>query len=1550
VRLQKIFATWLLIWFLLTAFSSVSAKEPEAYFSLSSDRTYLPGEKVKIRVYANGVNALEFRVYRIDDPAAFFEKLDDVHSFGHVTSEGPIEEKTWIERFHDWKGSLWYRVRDFMRSQYSPQSRAKIREAQAEAQRSKISTATEFAMVPLLNSRQLVARWREEASSGVISENSEIPIDLKSGVYIVESTDGTLRAYTVLIVSKLGLVTKTAPGQLLAYTVDRHSGAPVQNASVLLWGSKKEVVHLTSDASGLSESPIQDYKLENTWILAQHGDDVGIVAPYSLNLSSDSGRDWTGFVYTDRPVYRPGHTVHLKGILRNRSGDRYKMPAGVQVQVAVNDPTSKTVFQKNLTLSAMGTVHADFDIPAGAALGYYSISISTQSSEGGGANGSFDVEEYKKPEYQVKVTPEKPLVLQGDPINATIDSRYYFGEPVANAKVSYVVHVSDYWSPYFDEDQEDMPQQDTEEGGGEEGDYDAGSQVSQQTGQLDANGQLKITIPTRITKTKSDVRYRVEARVMDASNREISGFNYVLVPYGSFKVGISAQSYFYRLGDTARFNVEARDYDGKPIQTPVHVEIFRYDWRKPREKERPIQSTDSQTDSNGLANVSFKIPTAGDFNVRVTATTPENRQVSGATGLWVEGRGSDWFSGESREIKIIPDKKSYSVGDTAKLLLMTGVADAHILITTEGHSIQSHQIVTATGPSVNVEIPITADCQPNIYVGAVFVRDDQLYQASKDLKVPAVEQKLDIQIQPSKPQFQPGENASYAITVKDSKGKPVAGEFSIGVVDEAIYAIRPDNADIMSAFYGNRWTEVQTESSLGFYFHGEAGKKQMPIAGLGRAYRALAQLKPAETLVQPKIRKAFPDTALWISDVKTDANGHAQTNVTFPDSLTTWRTTVRGVTSDTKVGSAVQRVIVRKNLMVRLAVPRFFRQGDEVTVSAIVHNYLEDTKTVKVSLDVTGLDVLQGATTDITVPSKGEAKVDWRVKAQNVRGASLTTKALTNEESDAMELDLPVVPFGVKMADSKSGSVAGASGQQDATITFPAGTELSSHSLDLSVTPSVAGTIFGALDYLTSYPYGCTEQTMSSFLPNIVVAKAAQDLGLKTTINQDELKQKIRAGMDRLYDFQHDDGGWGWWKDDESAVFMTAYVVSGLSQAQAAGYDVKDGVISRGQEWLKGALKKYPNMRVELRAYVAYALAQSGSKDENLLNTIWDRRAKGSAQALALTGLTLQMAGDSRAKTVADELENQAKSSDVEAWWEGTYDYLMEFEIDDSPETTAYAIKLLSLVKPQSPLLPKAAFWLATHRADGYFWYSTKQTAMVIFGLTDYLKASHELNADFTVEVSLNDKTVLTRKFTAADTTSAAAPAIHLTFDQFAAGENKIHVRKTGQGRLYWSARGEYYSTEKKDIQSNRIALSITREYFRLTPQTENERIVYKLDPLTGTVQPGDVIAVKLNIGGSDWRYLLIEDPIPAGMEFIERDDLYEIKDRPGWWEYWFSRREFHDDRAAFFQTYFSGRHDYFYLLKVVEPGKFRVSPALVQPMYQPSIISTTDTTQVEVK
>ena len=125
-----------------------------------------------------------------------------------------------------------------------------------------------------------------------------------------------------------------------------------------------------------------------------------------------------------------------------------------------------------------------------------------------------------------------------------------------------------------------------------------------------------------------------------------------------------------------------------------------------------------------------------------------------------------------------------------------------------------------------------------------------------------------------------------------------------------------------------------------------------------------------------------------------------------------------------------------------------------------------------------------------------------------------------------------------------------------------------SRTLTITVAPSVAGTVFSALGYLTSYPWGCTEQTMSSFLPDLIVSQAIDKLKLKSPIDRKQLNDMVQAGIERLYSFQHDDGGWGWWPDDPSRVFMTAYVVSGLGQAKDAGRTIDDDKLNKGRAWL----------------------------------------------------------------------------------------------------------------------------------------------------------------------------------------------------------------------------------------------------------------------------------------------------------------------------------------------------------------------------------------------
>jgi uncharacterized protein YfaS (alpha-2-macroglobulin family) len=359
------------------------------------------------------------------------------------------------------------------------------------------------------------------------------------------------------------------------------------------------------------------------------------------------------------------------------------------------------------------------------------------------------------------------------------------------------------------------------------------------------------------------------------------------------------------------------------------------------------------------------------------------------------------------------------------------------------------------------------------------------------------------------------------------------------------------------------------------------------------------------------------------------------------------------------------------------------------------------------------VDVIAGQTQKINIPAKGESFVDWRVKARATGNVTLTAKALTNEESDALEMTLPVLPFGVKQRAATAGVIFSGDGQNQWAYGYPAASDAGTRGLTVTIAPSVAGTVFDALDYLTSYPWGCTEQTMSSFLPDLVVSEAVDKLGVKSPIDKATLNDMIHAGMERLSSYQHDDGGWGWWPDDESRVFMTAYVVSGLGQAKNAGFKIDEQRFNKGRDWLISALVGHPDMISDLRAYVVYALTTTGNTPTEYLNKAWSSRDKLSDEGLALLGLALDAAQDSRAHDAAMQLEKRAKTTDSDAYWTGTYDGMLEYWDDTSAETTAFALKLLVRLDRGSGLLPRAAQWLGKHR-DGDYWYSTKQTAMVI--------------------------------------------------------------------------------------------------------------------------------------------------------------------------------------------------------------------------------------------
>ena len=556
-------------WAAQAPLSAQEVESSEPSFSVSSHQTYSPSQQPKVLVQFRQVDHLDFRVYRVKDPVQFFAKLRDAHAFGSEKAE-LAREKTWLERFHEWKRDLRLRIRDFFRQQLRYETRWGYHEVRVREQKLKRIPldVTSYAQVPLLNRQQLVLGWRELLPKTRGSEYQEIPVDLhQKGLFLVEVAHQELRAYTLLMVTDLALVSKTAPGQVLLYVADRRSGAPVSGSNAVIFNNHQELAHGKTDASGVFQTTFKDIKVENSIMVAQAGQDVVATSVEPFFFYDSSATEYVGYVYTDRPVYRPTHEVNFKGIVRARRGGQYTLDIPSPITVEVTDPTQKVIYQQKLELSRFGSFNGKLTLSPLAALGMYQI-IGHLGDKS--VYGAFEVEEYKKPEFEVSVTMDKARYLQGESIQAAISARYYFGAPVANGRVKYSVYRSGYFFPFW----QVLWGTDEYEGEEGEGSYSQdyfGQEISQGTGQLDADGVLRVSIPTEIDPQEHDYRYRLEAHVTDASNREIMGGRGALATFSSIVVLLETDRYVYKPGDQAQITVRTVDYDSQPVSTGVQL-------------------------------------------------------------------------------------------------------------------------------------------------------------------------------------------------------------------------------------------------------------------------------------------------------------------------------------------------------------------------------------------------------------------------------------------------------------------------------------------------------------------------------------------------------------------------------------------------------------------------------------------------------------------------------------------------------------------------------------------------------------------------------------------------------------------------------------------------------------------------------------------------------------------------------------------------------------------------------------------------------------------
>ncbi|HEX7314966.1 MAG TPA: MG2 domain-containing protein [Pyrinomonadaceae bacterium] len=1562
------------------------------FFSLHTNRTYATTDRARLWVNYRGVESLDFRVYKVKDPVKFFRQLDNPHQVGEdeQAEVGKSVEKqpTFLERLRALKSWGYGHVKTYVRQQLQNQSRKGFNqrfrpEEDDTSNRTPLNVATDFARVPLLNPSQMVDKWREKLppledvyDRRMISLGKREP-----GVYLVEAVHDDLRAFGILIVTDLATVQKTSrDGSMLVYAVERKSGVPREGVQVQVIRKKADLVKGATDKQGLlklqvaekkppakpageeeeaeeegeaeGETEEESHTSDSYLVMASQGDNFAISDLDSYYFSGyggeeeGGGSELTSYLYTDRPVYRPEQKVYFRGILRERTDDGYRLPGGKAVNVTITDGDGANIYEQELPLSSRGTFSGELDLPEETPLGYYTINATLDGSQ---ASGSFEVAEYKKPEYKVKVTTPQAYVRAGEQTRFTVSANYFFGSPVAKASVKYYVYRSRYygwWTEGEGDEEDEFGADPTAEEGSDYGSGYNDEMMLEGEGKLDGQGQFNVDfkVPQADQKQYWDYSYRLEAEVTDAARRSMSGSTSFTGVRSNVVAYAYADRYVYNQGEAARVNVTARDRDGRPVQTRVKLTFFERRWKKVVKKtedgyeypdyeveEKELSSLDVDTNAEGKGAIDYAASKPGSVRIRTTVEEAGKPVVMEAGYLWVADPTGRWtdvsYMGED-EIQLVADKPSYKPGETARILAQLPKEDAHLLVTTELDNVLAVRQIHVAGRQAIIDIPVEARFAPNVTISVTYVRGSEMFTQQLDLKVPARDKFLKLEVIPNKKEFRPRETASYTVLARNADGSPAAGaEVSLGVVDEAVYSIAPDSAgDIRRDFYGPRYSSVSTSFSVNYYFSGYAGTKKIELAQKKKPKRQFADIK--DDAANPLIRKIFKDTAFWQPNLVTGADGKATAKFELPDNLTTWRATARAVTADTKVGVAVSKVVERKDVILRVAMPRFLTAGDTVTLSGIVHNYLKSEKVTRISVEVAGARLLDPAQQTVTIPAQGEHRVNWRVEAPASGDLKILAKALTDAESDAIETGIPIVPRGLKYTRADSFAIADEEADKTITVKLPANADPNARTLRIEVSPTIGGTLFGALDYLTSYPYGCTEQTMSSFLPNVIVTQALRDVRTASVRDTNDVGKKVRKGLRRLYGFQHGDGGWGWWKDDETNAWMTAYVVDGLVQAQRVGYEVDANRLENA----RGALRKMLNAEMDergdtrdTRAYMAYALAESGDAEMRYLNALFAERAKMSEYGRAFLTLGLKERNDGRAQAVAVELERTAKGSGGEAFWNTT-------------ESTALVVKALARTLPQSEVLPRAALWLVRNRRNGHYWLSTRETAFAVFGLLDYVKVSKELDADYALEVYVDGQQVAQKQVTAAD--SGSMQVFNLQRRGAEVGQtSEVRVVKRGRGVVYVGTNVTHYTNDEQTAEQGVPQVKLHREYMRLrVVEKQDGTMGWQVEPLTGEVRSGDTIVSRLTLTGEPAHFMMIEDPIPAGCEQVEEVSGIDLNHTDKDWSDWYSEREFRDNRAVLFLNYFDGTAQFQYAMRVQVPGQFRAAPARVERMYDPDV------------
>ncbi|MHB9072301.1 MAG: alpha-2-macroglobulin family protein [Desulfobaccales bacterium] len=1424
-----------------------------------------------------------------------------------------------------------------------------------------------------------------------------------------EAGSGAASAPRVFEITDLGLTYKRSQQNLLLWVTSLKTGTPMAGARVIGFTKDMEVFPLGQtnadgvlicerrELSGLSlKNPKRPTAVKRAvdqadlvLLVAGTKDDVAFIEVLPQGNLKPQGiwqakigeklRTLRGNIFTERGVYRPGEKVFFKGAVREYDQGRIFPPTGEVCSFELISPKGEQIFTGEDRTSDFGTVAGEIPTQSYWPLGTYTLNMtygpeikSDTAEKPQGRRRQAEAEEDKTPRNQVSVTfqlqefkPPRHFVginfqqisrdLQGYVnrgeqrapfVKIALTGSYYAGGPVKHGQVRWKIYQAktSYQVPGHDDFTFGY-------GGDEQGELiESGQSI------LDEQGRAELEFPLDRQVMNGQHGLSVVATVVDFDGRAATDTKAFQVTPEKL-VGISRHTDSARADEEQVLKVMVAKPDGKPISKGVvKAEILQKSWvYVPKRNEQGDLYWDGQdvwtktvgsdlTLDKGTAAFHFSFAWGGSYLVSFTYTDETGKCFTSATAYEVAGES---YAYEHREepyqpLALAADKPAYKPGEKAVLTARPQRPVSRYLLTLEQDGVLKYQVTTPKPGEDRLEVPIGAEYAPNVFVsvlgltprgefpvytGHYDIEAPNFYWGTLNLPVRQEVEALKIQISPGVQELkaEPGANVTLDFTVLDSKGNGVQAEMAVAVVDEAVLALtgfKTPTLESLAKF--DRPLGVFTGELRSFLVHQTPFylSKNEPLTGGGGMNEEMMS----------KLRRRFEAVAYFNPRVLTDAQGKTQVSFTLPDNLTTYRIYTVVLDKGSRYGSAERPLLATKEFYLEPGLPNFFTKGDTFKFQVAAFNNSTAQGPVQFSAVGDGGLFLSAAEPEpvAQLNPKDSLKLNVSGKAASPGPAAAHFEGGFQGKSDAVELKLRINSGHVRDTEVWFGSLAGTS---EIKVALPSYLTGKVDPEEVQAVLTVAGSPFlrmtEAIHYLLQYPYGCVEQTSSGVMA-LAALRGAIEKGLVSGVSLAETDKYLDRGLGRILGMQTDSGGFAYWPGQRDAhVWGSIYATTALSLAKAGGLDVPDDSLNSALDYLKKQVEE-PKRALAIKAFACYVLALNGALDPDTYKTVHAHYAKLHRESKLLLLLAATLADLRPAKELQTALQPLVGSKVPVAPAEKDDEFRAQFR------TPALALLAGATIMPQDPATKEEALLLLMGLDHQGIWTSTSDTGWALLALGEYFKGV--TFGTEPVEISVSQPGAPQTERFKLDPKGFRTVGL----DAGALLKNPV-VKIEGQAGKTW--------LYKLEVTGPRLDIAKTgaSHGFKVRREIKNT-------DGGDVIKVGDLVKVTvfLDVAGKEQRYVMLDDPLPAGLMAInsaftteeqvpqgdeDNGDDFDYVTREGTIRFRPNYFEIKNDRVlAYRDAVYSGSYRFEYYCRAICEGTFVAPATRAAAMYSPGV------------